>query len=250
MNRTSQPVTPDRFDAVLFDLDGVLTATASVHAACWKQMFDEYLERRSERTGEPFEPFDAEHDYKPYVDGKPRYDGVKSFLASRGIELPWGDPDDPPGDATICALGNRKDVLFNEVLRRDGPEVYLRSVDYVRHLHDLGIKTALVSASKNAQAILRAAKIEDLFDVRVDGKVAAELELAGKPAPDTFLEAARELDVEPARAVVVEDAISGVQAGRAGNFGLVIGVDRTGTGAALLENGADIAVSDLGELLP
>ncbi len=246
MNRTSQPVTPDRFDAVLFDLDGVLTATASVHAACWKQMFDEYLGR----TGEPFEPFDAEHDYKPYVDGKPRYDGVKSFLASRGIELPWGDPDDPPGDATICALGNRKNVLFNEVLRRDGPEVYLRSVDYVRHLHDLGIKTALVSASKNAQAILRAAKIEDLFDVRVDGKVAAERKLAGKPSPDTFLEAARELDVEPARAVVVEDAISGVQAGRAGNFGLVIGVDRKGAGAALLENGADIAVSDLGELLP
>ena len=250
MSRNSQPVTPDRFDAVLFDLDGVLTATASVHATCWKQMFDEFLERRSERTGEPFVPFDAEHDYKPYVDGKPRHDGVESFLASRGIELPWGDPGDPPSNATVCALGNRKNVLFNEVLRRDGPEVYRRSVDYVRHLHDLGIKTALVSASKNAQAILRAAEIEDLFDVRVDGKVAAELELAGKHAPDTFLEAARELDVEPARAVVVEDAISGVQAGRAGNFGLVIGVDRGGTGAALLENGADIAVSDLGELLP
>jgi beta-phosphoglucomutase family hydrolase len=250
MNRTSQPITPDRFDAVLFDLDGVITATASIHAACWKRMFDEYLARRAEQTGEPFEPFDTESDYKPYVDGKPRYDGVKSFLASRGIELPWGDPSDPPGDTTICALGNRKDALFNEALRRDGPEVFSGSVDYVRHLRDLGIKTALVSASKNAQAILEAAEIEDLFDVRVDGKVAAELALAGKPAPDTFLEAARELGAEPARSVVVEDAISGVQAGHAGNFGLVIGVDHKGTGAALLENGADITVSDLGELLP
>jgi alpha,alpha-trehalase len=249
MTHPTPSFAPDRFDAVLFDLDGVLTATARVHAACWKQMFDEFLQHRTEQTGEAFEPFDTEHDYKPYVDGKPRYDGVHSFLASRRIELPWGDPGDPPGDQTICALGNRKDELFNDVLRREGPEVYERSVDFVRHMHDKGIKTAVVSASKNACMVLQAAGIEDLFDIRVDGKVAAELKLAGKPAPDTFLEAARELGVEPERAVVVEDAISGVQAGRAGNFGLVIGVDRHSGGEALKEHGADIVVSDLGDLL-
>ncbi len=242
--------TPEQFDAVLFDLDGVLTATAHIHAACWKRMFDEYLEHRAERTGEPLRPFDVERDYRPYVDGKPRYDGVASFLASRGIALPWGDPGDAPGAQTICGLGNRKNELFNQVLSEQGPEVYERSVDFARHLHERGIKTAVVSASKNARTVLQAAGIEALFDVRVDGIVAAELGLAGKPAPDTFLEAARRLDVEPARAVVVEDAIAGVQAGRAGDFGLVVGVDRTGSAQDLKENGADIVVADLGELLP
>lgn len=240
---------PDQLDAVLFDLDGVLTATAHIHARCWQRMFDEYLRERAARTGEPFEPFDIERDYLPYVDGKPRYDGVRSFLASRGIELPWGDPSDPPNAETVCGLGNQKNALFNEVLRDEPPEVFGRAVEYVRYLRDRGIRTAVVTASKNATTVLRAAGIEDLFDVQMDGVVAADLGLAGKPQPDTFVEAARRLGVEPARAAVVEDAISGVQAGRAGNFGLVIGVDRTGNAAALRANGADIVVADVGDLL-
>ena len=240
---------PDELDAFLFDLDGVLTATAHIHARCWKLMFDEFLNQRAQRTGEPFQPFDVEQDYLPYVDGKPRYEGVQSFLASRGIELPWGDPDDPPEAQTACGLGNRKNVLYNEALATERPQVFERGVDYVRYLHDRGIKTAVVTASKNATTVLRAAGIEDLFDVQIDGVVAAELRLAGKPEPDTFLEAARRLGVEPARAAVVEDAESGVQAGRAGNFGLVIGVDRTGNADALRENGADIVVADVGDLL-
>jgi alpha,alpha-trehalase len=244
--------TPDQLDAVLFDLDGVLTATAHIHARCWKRMFDEYLRERAARTGEPFEPFepfDTERDYLPYVDGKPRYDGVRSFLASRGIELPWGDPADAPRTETVCGLGNRKNALFNEVLQEEPPEVFERTVQYVRFLRNRGIKTAVVTASKNATTVLRAAGIEQLFDVQMDGVVAAELGLAGKPQPDTFVEAARRLGVEPARAAVVEDAISGVQAGRAGGFGLVIGVDRTGNAEALRDNGADIVVPDAGDLL-
>ena len=240
---------PDQLDAVLFDLDGVLTATAHIHARCWKRTFDEYLERRAKHTGQPFEPFDIERDYLPYVDGKPRYDGVRSFLASRNIELPWGDPGDPPDGETVCGLGNRKNVLYNEVLAVERPQVFERAVEYVRYLRDRGIKTAVVTASKNATTVLRAAGIEQLFDVQMDGVVAAELELAGKPQPDTFVEAALRLGVEPARAAVVEDAISGVQAGRAGGFGLVIGVDRTGNAEALRANGADIVVADVGDLL-
>lgn len=236
-------------DAVLFDLDGVLTATARIHARCWKRMFDEYLMRRAERSGTSYEPFDVERDYLPYVDGKPRYDGVHSFLASRGIELPWGDPADPPETATVCGLGNRKNELFNEVLREERPQVFERAIRYVRRLRERGVKTAVVTASKNAAAVLRAAGIDELFDVQMDGVVAAELGLAGKPEPDTFLEAARRLGVEPARAAVVEDAISGVQAGRAGGFGLVVGVDRTGNAEALTANGADIVVRDAGDLL-
>ena len=237
-----------QYDAVLFDLDGVLTATASVHATCWKRMFDEYLEARAAETGEPSKPFDTESDYLHYVDGKPRYDGVDSFLRSRGIELPWGDPGEPPNQETVCGLGNRKNELFNEVLEVQEPDIFHGSVELARKLRDAGIKTAVVSASKNAVPVLEAAGIDDLFEIVVDGKVAAHLGLAGKPAPDPFLEAARQLDVTPERAVVVEDAISGVQAGRAGNFGLVIGVDREGTGRALLERGADIVVTDLSEL--
>lgn len=236
-------------DAVLFDLDGVLTATARIHARCWKRMFDEYLRARAARRGEPFEPFDTERDYLPYVDGKPRYDGVQSFLASRGIELPWGDPSDTPNRETVCGLGNQKNLLFNEALAEERPEVYAGAVAYVCHLRDRGVKTAVVTASKNATAVLRAAGIEQLFDAQLDGVVAAELGLAGKPAPDTFLEAARRLAVEPGCAAVVEDAVSGVQAGRAGGFGLVIGVDRGGNAAALAANGADIVVRDVGELL-
>ena len=240
---------PEQLDAVLFDLDGVLTATAHIHAQSWKRMFDEYLQARATQTGEPFEPFDVEHDYLPYVDGKPRYDGVQSFLESRGIELPWGDPADPPQSETVCGLGNRKNVLYNEVLAAERPQVFERGVEYVRYLRERGIRTAVVTASKNATTVLRAAGIEQLFDVQMDGVVAAELGLAGKPEPDTFLEAARQLGVEPARAAVVEDAISGVQAGRAGKFGLVIGVDRTGIADALAANGADIVVADVGDML-
>jgi alpha,alpha-trehalase len=238
----------ERFDAVLFDLDGVITATASVHAAAWKRLFDAFLERRAEAEGETFTPFDAERDYRLYVDGLPRYDGVRTFLRSRGITLPAGDPADAPGDETVCALGNAKNAYFLETMKSEGVTVFDSSVALVRRLMEKGVAVAVVSSSKNTAAILAAAGLEDLFDVRVDGNDAAALGLEGKPAPDTFLEAARRLGVPPARAVVVEDAIAGVKAGRAGRFGLVIGVDREGHAEALGEAGADVVVADLGEL--
>lgn len=199
---------------------------------------------------EPFRPFDIATDYKLYVDGKLRYDGVRSFLESRGIQLPFGDPDSPSNTETIIGLGNLKDALVKEIIRTEGVEVYEGSVTLTRMLREQGMKIAVVSASKNCQAALQAAGIEELFDIRVDGEVADRLKLPGKPAPDTFLEAAKELGVEPERAVVVEDAISGVQAGRDGGFGLVIGVDRKGDADALIKNGAHIVVQDLSELLP
>jgi beta-phosphoglucomutase family hydrolase len=245
-----QVIARGRFDAVLFDLDGVLTDTARVHAACWKRMFDDFLRQRAADNDEPFRPFDIASDYKQYVDGKLRYDGVRSFLKSREIDLPYGHPDSPPNRKTICGLGNLKDQMVKEALEWGGVEAYEGSVAFVHYLRGQGIKTAVVSASSNCEAILKAAGIADLFDVRVDGEVAVRLKLAGKPAPDTFLKAAEELSVEPKRAVVVEDAISGVQAGRDGGFGLVIGVDRKGDAEALRQNGADIVVADLGELLP
>jgi beta-phosphoglucomutase family hydrolase len=237
-----------RYDAVLFDLDGVLTDTAGVHAKCWEQTFDEFLSRRGDRTGEPLQPFDIESDYRLYVDGRRRYDGVRDFLHSRGIDLPEGSPADPPDAETVCGVGNRKNVLVNQALEEGGVEVYPGSVDLVRALRDAGVKTGVVSSSANCVAVLRAAGIADLFEVRVDGKVAAELSLPGKPAPDTFLEAARELGVDAKRTVVVEDAISGVQAGRGGGFGLVIGIARHDEPGVLREQGADLVVSDLGEL--
>ena len=237
-----------RFDAVLFDLDGVLTDTAGVHAECWKRTFDEYLRGRAERTGEPFRPFDVESDYRLYVDGKRRYDGVRDFLRSRRIDLPEGSREDPPDVETVCGVGNRKNELVNQALEEGGVEVYPGSVALVRALRAAGKATGVVSSSANCAAVLRAAGIEDLFDVRVDGKRAAELDLPGKPAPDTFLRAAQELDVDASRAVVVEDAISGVQAGRNGGFGLVIGVARHDEPDVLREEGADVVVSDLGEL--
>jgi beta-phosphoglucomutase family hydrolase len=240
-----RPLSSDRFDAVLFDLDGVLTATAKVHAASWKRMFDDFLRRRAEQTGEEFRPFEIDTDYKAYVDGKPRYDGVRSFLAARRIELPEGDLEDPPGFESVTSLGNLKDKLVNEWLDSEGVETYPDAVALVHRLRELGIKTAVVSSSRNCRTVLRAARIEELFEIRIDGEVAARLKLKGKPAPDTFLEAAMELGVEPRRAVVVEDAISGVQAGRAGGFGLVIGVDRTGHGRELEQHGADEVTSDL-----
>jgi alpha,alpha-trehalase len=238
------------FDAVLFDLDGVLTATAKVHAVAWKKTFDTYLRKRSEQTGEEFVPFDISEDYKHYVDGKLRNDGVDSFLRSRGIDLPWGDPEDPRDMETVCGIGNFKNDMVTEAMESEGVEVFEGSVALVRQLLAAGIRTAVVSASRNCEAALKASGIADLFEARVDGVVAGELGLPGKPAPDTFLKAAELLDVEPARAVVVEDAVSGVRAGRAGGFGLVIGVDRKGDPDALSENGADIVVGDLGELLP
>ncbi len=242
-------ITRDRFDAVLFDLDGVLTATARLHAAAWKRMFDEYLAARAAGRGEPFEPFEIATDYKLHVDGKLRYDGVQSFLRSRGIDLPWGDPDDPPERETVCGLGNRKNELISELLETEGVDVYEESVAWVRQVRARGLAIAVVSASKNCERVLDVAGIADLFEIRIDGIVAAQLGLPGKPAPDTFLEGARRLGVDPQRAVVVEDAVSGVQAGRAGGFGLVIGVDRHGDPEALHGGGADVVVADLGELL-
>ncbi|NNC93273.1 MAG: beta-phosphoglucomutase family hydrolase [Acidimicrobiia bacterium] len=242
-------VSRELFDAVLFDLDGVLTATARLHAACWKKMFDEYLAERSGGPGAPFEAFEIATDYKRYVDGKLRYDGVQSFLQSRDIALPWGDPDDPPNRETVCGLGNRKNELIGELLDTDGVDTYESSITWLRQLRQAGFATAVVSASKNCERVLHAAGIADLFDTRVDGVVAAATGLAGKPAPDTFLEGARRLGVDVERAVVVEDAVSGVQAGKAGGFGLVIGVDRAGDPDALRDGGADLVVADLGELI-
>jgi beta-phosphoglucomutase family hydrolase len=240
---------PDDIEACLFDLDGVLTKTANVHAAAWKEMFDGYLRRRADRTGEPFVAFDAGADYDEYVDGKPRYDGVRSFLASRGIHLPDGTPDDDPGTETIDGLGNRKNDLVLELIARDGVDAYEGSVRYVRAARDAGLRRAVVSSSSNCRDVLEAAGILDLFEEIVDGVVATREGLKGKPAPDTFLAGARRLGVDPARAAVFEDAVAGVEAGRAGGFGCVVGVDRVGHADALRAHGADLVVRDLAELL-
>ncbi len=243
-------ITPQKFDAVLFDMDGVLTATAKVHAASWKKMFDGFLKKRAAETGQPCKPFDIKTDYKLYVDGKLRDEGVSSFLESRSIKLPFGEAGDPPERETVSGLGNRKNELVNKIIETEGVDIYEGSIALVRLLRQEGIKTAVVSASKNCETVLNVTGITDLFDVMVDGNVAVRLGLPGKPAPDTFLQAAKMLDTEPQRAVVVEDAISGVQAGRAGNFGLVIGVDRHGEPDSLKNNGADIVVDDLDKILP
>jgi beta-phosphoglucomutase family hydrolase len=240
---------PDGVRALLFDLDGVLTKTAVIHGHAWKQMFDAYLSKRAQERGEEFVPFDPRIDYDRYVDGKPRYDGVRSFLASRGIELPEGDASDPPDAETVRGLGNRKNELVLRLIAEEGVEPYEGSVRYAKAALDAGLRRAVVSSSANAKDVLESAGIADLFETRVDGVVAAERKLPGKPAPDTFLEAARELGVEPAEAAVFEDALAGVEAGRAGNFGAVVGVDRVGQAEALREHGADIVVQDLGELL-
>ncbi len=242
---TARRVSATEFDAVIFDLDGVVTRTASVHAQAWKEIFDDYLRRRAALSGEPFKPFVIDTDYPHYVDGKPRYDGVRSFLASRGVQLPEGKPSDPPDLETICGLGNRKNVLYNQLIESGGVEIFNDTVEQIRRWRGMGLKTAIVSSSKNCEAVLRSAGLSDLFDVRVDGMEAARLGLEGKPAPDIFLKAAELLGVEPVRAVVFEDAVSGVQAGRAGGFGWVVGVDRVGAAESLLANGADTAVSDL-----
>jgi beta-phosphoglucomutase family hydrolase len=240
---------PDSIRACLFDLDGVLTQTAKVHARAWKQMFDEFLRARAERTGEEFVPFDARDDYDAYVDGKPRYDGVRDFLASRAIELPEGDADDPPDAKTVRGLGNRKNDLVLALIRRDGVDPYEGSVRYLHAAAEAGLRRAVVSSSAHCKDVLEAAGIEGLLEVRVDGVVAQEEKLTGKPAPDTYLFAAERVGVEPAQAAVFEDALAGVESGRAGNFGCVVGVDRVGQAKALREHGADIVVQDLAELL-
>ncbi len=240
---------PDPTRACLFDLDGVLTRTAKVHAAAWKEMFDEFLKGRAARTGKPLVAFDSGHDYDAYVDGKPRYDGVRSFLESRGIELPEGVAGDPPGAETICGLGNRKNEVVLGLIDRDGVEPYPGSVRYVRAAREAGLRCAVVSSSANCAAVLEAAGIRDLFDERVDAIVSQREGLKGKPAPDTFLFAARALGFEPVEAAVFEDALAGVEAGRAGKFGLVVGVDRVGQADELRKHGADVVVADLAELI-
>jgi len=238
------------YAAVLFDLDGVLTETATVHAAAWQQMFDEFLRSWATEHDQPFVPFDLAKDYPAYLDGKPRYDGVRSFLASRGITLPEGTPEDPPDARTVAGLGNRKNDLVQDLLHHGGVTAYPGSVALLHHVRAIGLKTAVVSSSKNCQAVIEAAGIADQFDARVDGHDVEDGGIPGKPAPDTFLEAARRLGVEPSAGVVFEDALAGVQAGRAGHFGLVIGVDRANQADALRAHGADVVVDDLAELMP
>jgi beta-phosphoglucomutase family hydrolase len=236
-------------DACLFDLDGVLTQTAKVHAAAWKKMFDEYLSRRASARGEEYVPFDPVADYEKYVDGRPRYDGVSAFLSSRGIELPRGTPQDDPAAETNDGLGNRKNELLLQMIHEQGVEPYDGSVHYVQAAREAGLRRAVVSSSSNCRDVLRAAGIEGLFEEIIDGVVAEREHLHGKPAPDTFLAGARALQAEPSQAAVFEDALAGVQAGRAGSFGFVVGVDRVGQAQALKEHGADIVVGDLAELL-
>lgn len=236
-------------DAALFDLDGVLTPTASVHELAWGRMFREYLTARSAATGETFAPY-TDADYFAHVDGKPRYDGVRDFLASRGIELPFGDPSDPPDLETLCGLGNRKNATFAAVLATDGVDAYPGSVRFLDYLAGLGTAVAVVSSSANADAVLTAAGLRGRFEVLVDASLARREGLPGKPAPDTYAYAAAALGVPNSRAVVFEDAVSGVAAGRAGDFGLVVGVDRGVGASALREAGADLVVADLAELLP
>jgi beta-phosphoglucomutase family hydrolase len=240
---------PAAVTACLFDLDGVLTQTAKVHAAAWKKVFDEYLRRRAAETGEDFVPFDEVRDYDDYVDGKPRYDGVRSFLASRGIELPQGTPEDPQSARTIDGLGNRKNEIVLEMIHKDGVQPYEGSVRYVRAARERGLRRAVVSSSTNCRDVLAAAGIADLFELVVDGVVAEDQHLAGKPAPDTYLAGARALGVQPAQGAVFEDALAGVQAGCAGRFGCVVGVDRVGQARALRAHGAGVVVRDLSELL-
>ncbi|MET1132285.1 MAG: beta-phosphoglucomutase family hydrolase [Aeromicrobium sp.] len=233
----------NNYDAALFDLDGVITPTAEVHELAWRRMFSDFL------AGYPDAAPYTDADYYAYIDGKPRYEGVRSFLESRGIELPYGDPSDDPAAETVCALGNRKNDYFREVLRTEGVEPYPGSIRLLDALEERGVKAALVSSSRNARPVLEAAGITDRFEVIIDGEVAAAEHIAGKPRPDTYVAAAERLGVPTQRSVVLEDAVSGVQAGAAGDFGLVVGVDRGAGADVLRENGADVVVSDLAELL-
>jgi trehalose 6-phosphate phosphatase len=247
-HQTDCRIKADSFDAIIFDLDGVITDTASVHAAAWKRMFDDFLIRHAAQEGIPFEPFTIATDYILYVDGKPRMDGLKSFLASRGIIVPDGDPDDPPDADTIHGLGRHKNSDFLKQLQEQGAKVYESTVDLIHSAKKHSMKTAVISSSKSCAMILDSVNLSDLFDVRVDGVISEKLGITGKPAPDIFIEAARQLGVSPERTIVVEDAVSGVQAGSAGKFGLVIGIARSGNTRALHDNGADIVVNDLAEI--
>ncbi|MGO4618042.1 beta-phosphoglucomutase family hydrolase [Nocardia sp. 2YAB30] len=240
---------PQPISACLFDLDGVLTDTAKVHAAAWKEMFDSYLRTRAQRGDEPFVAFDPVAEYDTYVDGRPRIDGARAFLTSRGIDLPLGGPGAPPDVETVTALANRKNTLVLRRIQRDGVRVYPGSARYVRAVGEAGLRRAVVSSSTNCRDVLIAAGIENLFEQRIDGVTAEHENLAGKPAPDMFLAAARSLDVEPENAAVFEDALAGVAAGRAGGFGFVIGVDRIGQAEELTAHGADQVVTDLSDLL-
>jgi beta-phosphoglucomutase family hydrolase len=240
---------PTGIRACLFDLDGVLTQTATVHAAAWKEMFDEFLRRRAEQTGEKFVPFDPVADYDEYVDGLPRADGTRSFLKSRGIDLPEGGPHDPPGADTVHSLGEAKNKLVLAKIAEGGVDVYPGSVRFLQAVREVGLATAVVSSSANCKDVIEVTGLVDYLDTRVDGLVAEERNLAGKPKPDTFLAAAEELGVSAAEAVVFEDALAGVAAGRAGEFGYVVGVDRVGQADALREHGASVVVTDLAELL-
>lgn len=239
---------PPTIRACLFDLDGVLTQTATAHAAAWKETFDAFLRARAAETGEPFVPFDSVADYRAYVDGRRRYDGVRGFLASRGIELPEG-PAGPDAGETVRGLGDRKNELVREMIRLHGVTTFDGSVRYVKAAREAGLRRAVVSASENTHDVLETAGIAELFEARIDGIVAKEQGLNGKPAPDTFLAGARALDVPPDQAAVFEDALAGVEAGRAGRFGFVVGVDRLGQADALREHGADVVVTDLADLL-
>jgi beta-phosphoglucomutase family hydrolase len=240
---------PEAITACLFDLDGVLTKTALVHAKAWKQMFDEFLERWDKAHGEQFEPFDSDTDYNEYVDGKPRYDGVRDFLAARGIELPEGSEDDPASAETVHGLGNRKNDLVLELIERDGVEAYEGSVRFAKLAGEAGLHRAVVSSSANTKAVLATTGLADLFEAVIDGVVADERHLKGKPAPDVYLAGAEAVGVEPGAAAVFEDAVSGVESGHAGHFGYVVGVDRVHHAEALREHGADVVVSDLAELI-
>ena len=236
------------FDAAIFDLDGVITKTAKVHAEAWKQTFDEYLKLREKRDGEAFKEFSKDDDYLLYVDGKPRYEGIKSFLESRKIEIPMGDLSDSADKETVCGLGTKKNAKFRYVIKKYGVEIYPSTLAFLKSLKECGVKIGVASSSKNCQFILQASELEDLFETRVDGEVSAELGLKGKPEADIFVRAANNLGVVPANSIVIEDANSGVQAGRNGGFGLVLGVARKNNEFELLGYGADIAVRDLSEI--
>ena len=240
---------PDHIVACLFDLDGVLTPTAAIHDRAWRETFDAYLQERAERDGTRFVPFDPKADYETYVDGKPRADGVRDFLQSRGIRLPDGDPDDPPTKQTVNGIANRKNHRLLQLIRAGGVQAYEGSRRYLEAAREAGLRRAVVSASANCRDVLLSAGLQDLIEVRVDGIVAAAQHLRGKPHPDTFHAAADLLKVPPENAAVFEDALAGVEAGRAGQFGYVIGVDRIGHATALAQHGADRVVTDLAELL-
>jgi beta-phosphoglucomutase family hydrolase len=248
MSEAKLVITRNDIDGVVFDMDGVVTQTATVHARAWKRLFDDYLRERARRTKERFVPFDGDADYRLYVDGKARYDGVHSFLRSRGMDIPRGEPDDPPQSETECGLGNRKNTFFLREVEEHGVEPYATTVAFIHRLKEAGFRTAVISASENTTQVLEAAGVRGLFEAQIDGLVARELGLPGKPDPAVFLEAARRVEIAPARAAIIEDALAGIEAGRRGGFALVIGVDRTGHADALKQRGADVVVADLDEV--